>query len=168
MNSVMPLSYSLGTADHMSNEPKSILERKAALALLARAAEPELADPIARNWPDLAVRELKKPEIGLAMMRGRMGGDGAAFNLGEATVTRAVIELAGGQRGHGQMLGRKPRLARLAAIADALWQDEAERPVVERDILAPIRLRLARERAKDGAETAATRVDFFTLVRGDG
>lgn len=138
------------------------------MALLARATELELAEPLARNWPELPVRELKKPEIGLVMVRGRTGGDGAAFNLGEATVTRAVIELAGGQRGYGQMLGRKPTLARLAAIADGLWQDQNEQPLVERDILAPIRLRLAREKARTSAETAATRVDFFTLVRGDG
>jgi alpha-D-ribose 1-methylphosphonate 5-triphosphate synthase subunit PhnG len=66
------------------------------------------------------------------------------------------------------MLGRNPRLARMAAIADALWQDAAERPLVERDILAPIRARLARASAQTRAETAATRVDFFTLVRGEG
>jgi alpha-D-ribose 1-methylphosphonate 5-triphosphate synthase subunit PhnG len=142
-------------------------ERKAAMALLARASEPELARTLSRNWPGLVVRDLKKPEIGLAMVRGRTGGDGAAFNLGEATVTRAVIELAGGRRGYGQMLGRKPSLARLAAIMDALWQDEAERPAVERDVLAPIRARLARQNDQARAETAATRVDFFTLVRGD-
>jgi alpha-D-ribose 1-methylphosphonate 5-triphosphate synthase subunit PhnG len=163
----MPLSRSKGSPDTMLCDTQSSHERKAALALLARANFAELAEPLARNWPDLAVRDLKKPEIGLAMVRGRMGGDGAAFNLGEATVTRAVVELAGGARGYGQMLGRKPVPARLAAIADALWQQEAERPLVERDILAPIRHRLAREKATAAGETAATRVDFFTLVRGD-
>ncbi len=165
--SVIPLSCSEGSSGTMPTDTPPSHERRAAMALLARATEPELAGPLARNWPELAVRDLKKPEIGLAMLRGRMGGDGAAFNLGEATVTRAVVELADGQRGHGQMLGRKPALARLAAIADALWQDEAERRLIERDILAPVRSRLAREKASAIAETAATRVDFFTLVRGD-
>ncbi len=152
----------------MMTDVPSHHDRRAVLALLARAIDIELANPMSRNWPALAVRELKKPEIGLVMVRGRIGGDGPAFNLGEATVTRCVVELAGGQRGHGQILGRKPSLARLAAIADALWQDLSERPLVERDILEPIRVRLGREAAKSGAETAATRVDFFTLVRGDG
>jgi alpha-D-ribose 1-methylphosphonate 5-triphosphate synthase subunit PhnG len=137
------------------------------MALAARAREAELAEPLARHWPDLQVRELKAPEIGLVMVRGRMGGDGAPFNLGEATVTRAVVEIGTGHRGHGQMLGRKPKLARLAAIADALWQDEAARPLVEDEVLRPIRQRLDAERAAADAETAATRVDFFTLVRGD-
>jgi alpha-D-ribose 1-methylphosphonate 5-triphosphate synthase subunit PhnG len=162
----MHLSSTLGTSGIMTTT-FSIDDRKAALALLARATRPELADPLARNWPDIAVRDLRKPEIGLAMLRGRMGGDGAPFNLGEATVTRAVVELAGGQRGHGQRLGRDMPAARLAAIVDALWQDEAERPRIELEILAPIRTRLASLKARTQAETAATRVDFFTLVRGD-
>ncbi|MGL4439183.1 MAG: phosphonate C-P lyase system protein PhnG [Bosea sp. (in: a-proteobacteria)] len=167
MNSVTSVSSALGTSEAMSDRTPPSSARKGALALLARATELELVGPVARNWPELAVRELKKPEIGLAMLRGRMGGDGAAFNLGEATVTRCVVELAGGQRGNGQMLGRNQKLARLAAIADALWQVEAERAVVEREILEPIRNRLVSEKAKAKAETAATRVDFFTLVRGD-
>lgn len=155
------------TSQSQISHPETHHGRKAAMSLLARAAEPELAVPLGRNWPDLAVRELKRPEIGLAMVRGRMGGDGAPFNLGEATVTRCVVELAGGERGYGQMLGRNRRLARLAAIVDALWQVEDARPIVERDVLKPVRERLARERMQANAETAATKVDFFTLVRGD-
>ena len=138
------------------------------MAILARASAEELSARLAALGPLPEAETLRAPETGLVMVRGRMGGDGAAFNLGEATVTRAVVELASGRRGHGQMLGRNPRLARMAAIADALWQDAAERPLVERDILAPIRARLARASAQTRAETAATRVDFFTLVRGEG
>lgn len=145
----------------------SVAARRAALALLARATELELARPLAQFWPDLPVRDLRKPEIGLVMVRGRIGSDGAAFNLGEATVTRAVVELPGGQRGYGQMLGREGRLARLAAIADALWQDEASRSRIEEAVLAPIRQRLAQVAANEAAQAAATRVDFFTLVRGE-
>jgi alpha-D-ribose 1-methylphosphonate 5-triphosphate synthase subunit PhnG len=167
VRSVTPLSYTLVKGTVMTTT-YSIDDRKAVLALLARATRPELADPLGRNWPDIVVRDLRKPEIGLAMLRGRMGGDGAPFNLGEATVTRAVVELAGGQRGHGQRLGRDATVARLSAIVDALWQDEAERPRIERDILTPIRARLASMTTRTRSETAATRVDFFTMVRGDG
>ena len=101
------------SAPDMNEVP--VAARRAALALLARATEPELSRPLAQFWPDLPVRVLRKPEIGLVMVRGRIGSDGAAFNLGEATVTRAVVELPGGQRGYGQMLGREARLARMAA-----------------------------------------------------
>jgi alpha-D-ribose 1-methylphosphonate 5-triphosphate synthase subunit PhnG len=139
--------------------------RRRAMALLSRARHDELAEPIAKRWPDHGARDLKPVESGLVMLRGRIGGDGAPFNLGEATVTRAVVELATGERGFAHILGRDANAARLAAIADALWQREAGD--VEMTILAPIAERLAAEAAKTRAETAATRVDFFTLVRGE-
>ena len=96
-----------------------------------------------------------------------VGGDGAAFNLGEATVSRAVIELPTGERGYGQVLGRDREHARLAAILDALWQKPEASGVVETAVIQPIRARLAAEASRNSAETAATRVDFFTLVRGE-
>jgi alpha-D-ribose 1-methylphosphonate 5-triphosphate synthase subunit PhnG len=152
----------------MMTQPQTMLaQRRDALGLLARAKLDELVAPLAQHWGELAVRDLRQPEIGLVMVRGRIGGDGSAFNMGEATVTRAVVELPGGRRGYGQTLGRDREKARFAAIADALWQDETERVAVERAVLAPIRRRLAEERARTASETAATRVDFFTLVRGD-
>ena len=56
------------------------------------------------------------------------------------------------------MLGRDHDKARLAAICDALWQNESFRLRIERDVLAPIRSRLDGERDRRRAETAATRV----------
>jgi len=144
-----------------------VAARRRAMALLARARRDELGDPVAARWPDHGARDLKPVEIGLVMLRGRIGGDGAPFNLGEATATRAVVELSGGERGFAQILGRDEEAARLAAIVDALWQRVAIRGDVETIVLAPIAERLAAEAAKARAETAATRVDFFTLVRGE-
>jgi len=141
--------------------------RRRALALLARATAAELAAPLAELWPDLGVRELKPTESGLVMLRGRAGGDGAPFNLGEATVTRSIVELETGERGYGHVLGRDLEQALRVAILDALWQRETDRAVVEARVLAPIAARLAVARVKSASETAATRVDFFTLVRGE-
>jgi alpha-D-ribose 1-methylphosphonate 5-triphosphate synthase subunit PhnG len=149
------------------SEPPEIAARRRAMALVARARRDELARPIAERWPDHGARALKPVESGLVMLRGRIGGDGAPFNLGEATVTRAVVELPTGERGFAHILGRDGETARLAAIADALWLRRASRGDVETMILAPIEARLAAEAAKTRAETAATRVDFFTLVRGE-
>ena len=142
--------------------------RAATMALLARATREELDHPLRAHWPNLAFATIRAPEIGLVMLRGRMGGDGAPFNLGEATVTRAVVELETGERGYGQFLGRDPARAEQAAILEALARREADRLTVEREVLAPIRQRLAQEAQKKRAETAATRVDFFTLVRAEG
>jgi len=166
---VTPSSQAIGMSRLMP-EPSTPIpdaQRRAAMAALAEAQADEIALPLARLWPHLDIRDLRAPEIGLVMLRGRIGGDGAPFNLGEATVTRAVVELPGGLRGYGQRLGRAPAAARLAAVADALWQDAGSRRAVEDEILAPIRSRLSAERSRTQAETAATKVDFFTLVRGD-
>jgi alpha-D-ribose 1-methylphosphonate 5-triphosphate synthase subunit PhnG len=137
------------------------------MALLARATGPELLQPLERHWPGLSARDLKPAETGLVMLRGRVGGDGAPFNLGEASVTRCIIETSEGVRGYAFTLGRDREKTRLAALLDALWQDGAARPLVEREVLAPIARRIAEKKGRDMAETAATRVDFFTLVRGE-
>lgn len=135
------------------------------MSLLAQANRPELEHPLSRHWADLAFRTLRAPEVGLVMLRGRIGGDGTPFNLGEATMSRAVVELESGERGFGQVLGRDAEHARLSALLDALFQRESD--AVEDHVLAPIRTRLAREAIQALTETAATKVDFFTLVRGE-
>ena len=152
-------------ADQQS-EPTERAARRRAMALVARARRAELA-AIAERWPDHGARDLRPVESGLVMLRGRIGGDGAPFNIGEATVTRAVVELPSGERGYAHVLGRDAARARLAAVVDALWQKPEARADVEAAILAPIAARIAAEKAKTRAETAATRVDFFTLVRGE-
>jgi alpha-D-ribose 1-methylphosphonate 5-triphosphate synthase subunit PhnG len=141
--------------------------RKAMMAVLAEATAAELTQGLV-EFGDVPVHvELRRPETGLVMVRGRIGGDGAPFNLGEATVTRAAVQLSSGEVGHSYVLGRDHRLAQLAALCDALWQSAPHRDDVERRVLAPVRHRLQRERAEQRARTAATRVDFFTLVRGE-
>jgi alpha-D-ribose 1-methylphosphonate 5-triphosphate synthase subunit PhnG len=144
-----------------------IAARRRAMGLLARASASELEEPLARRWADHGARDLKPAETGLVMLRGRAGGDGAPFNLGEATVTRAVVELPSGERGYAHVLGRDAERARLAAIFDALWQKAGNRETVEKRVLKPIAARIQAARAKASAEIAATRVDFFTLRRGE-
>jgi alpha-D-ribose 1-methylphosphonate 5-triphosphate synthase subunit PhnG len=141
--------------------------RRRAMGLLARALASELTAPLEQRFPDHGAKDLKPVETGLVMLRGRAGGDGAPFNLGEVTVTRAVVELPGGERGYAHILGRDAELARLGAIFDALWQMPHRRQAVETCVLKPIASRLEAARAKTSAEIAATRVDFFTLKRGE-
>ncbi|MNW02647.1 Alpha-D-ribose 1-methylphosphonate 5-triphosphate synthase subunit PhnG [compost metagenome] len=82
-------------------------------------------------------------------------------------MTRATIALASGTVGHAQALGTDKQKAKLAAIFDALWQEDATRDHVENVLLAPIEHRIATENRAKAEETAATRVDFFTMVRGE-
>ena len=149
-----------------STRAGEVAGRRRLMAALAQATTDEIAGALATiDAP--AHKELRPAESGLVMIRARVGGDGAPFNLGEATVTRAAVQLASGEIGFSYVLGRDREKARLAAIADALWQCAGKRAAVERDVVAPIRARLARERTQTREETAATRVDFFTLVRGE-
>jgi alpha-D-ribose 1-methylphosphonate 5-triphosphate synthase subunit PhnG len=102
------------------------------------------------------------------MLRGRIGGDGAPFNLGEATVPRAAVRLSTGEVGFGYTLGRDRRKAQLIALCDALVQSNEFAAAVEENVLAPLRAAETATRNRKAAETAATRVDFYTLVRGEG
>lgn len=148
-------------------EAREQAERKAFMATLAHAE----ADAIARLWNESGLPSdaelLRGPETGLVTVRGRIGGGGAPFNVGEATVTRATVRLASGQVGHSYSLGRDKKKARLAAIADALWQDPAQREAVETKLVAPLRAAFDAARETRRVETAATKVDFFTMVRGE-
>ncbi len=139
--------------------------RKAMLDTLAAAPNRALA-ALWDRWPDKPEHiRLRGPETGLVMVRGRAGGGGAPFNLGEATVSRASVRIASGQVGHGYSLGRDAAKAEVIAIIDALWQREPSR--VEAEIIAPLQGLATQFADRARAEAAATRVDFFTMVRGD-
>jgi alpha-D-ribose 1-methylphosphonate 5-triphosphate synthase subunit PhnG len=141
--------------------------RRAAMAVLVEAERQELASLLAGLEPLPAHEIVRQRETGLVMLQGRIGGDGSPFNLGEATVSRAVVRLESGEMGFGYVLGRDREKACLVALCDALLQSESCRPAVEAKILAPLRERIHDEHRQVAARTAATRVDFFTLVRGD-
>jgi alpha-D-ribose 1-methylphosphonate 5-triphosphate synthase subunit PhnG len=151
----------------VSGENSKQAQRKAAMAVLAHCDAAEIAGHLdAITVP--AYENLREPESGLVMVRGRVGGDGAPFNLGEATVSRAAVRLATGEVGFGYALGRDRQKARMIALCDALVQSNEFADAVETNVLAPLRAAMISERDRGAAETAATRVDFYTLVRGEG
>lgn len=109
---------------------------------------------------------VRAPEIGTVMVRGRAGSFGAPFNLGEMMVTRCCLRLTGGAVGHAYVQGCDKEKARIAALVDALMQTDAA-AAVRGVILDPlVRSAKAARRARAG-KAAATRVEFFTLVRGE-
>jgi alpha-D-ribose 1-methylphosphonate 5-triphosphate synthase subunit PhnG len=118
-----------------------------------------------------AVRTLRPPEIGTAMVTARAGGTGARFNLGEMTLTRCAVAIdsADGTTrvGHGHVAGRNRRHAELAAVFDALLQDPTHHETLERTLVAPMAAEQEAARHETSRRAAASRVDFFTMVRGD-
>ncbi|MCA6119344.1 phosphonate C-P lyase system protein PhnG [Bradyrhizobium sp. WSM 1738] len=141
--------------------------RKAAMAVLAHSDAADIAERL--GAVDVSVHQtLREPENGLVMVRGRIGGDGAPFNLGEATVSRAAVRLATGEVGFGYTLGRDLDKARMIALCDAMVQSRELAEAVEAKVLSPLRAEMAAKRSRRSAEAAATRVDFYTMVRGEG
>lgn len=140
--------------------------RKAWISLLAQAPAEELLS----RWDALALAPdfafARRPEIGLVMTRGRAGATGEAFNLGEATVTRCSVRLASGEEGHAYALGRHLRKAEVSALCDALMQTERA-PEIEQAVLRPLDALLRARRSDAARKAAATKVEFFTMTRGE-
>ncbi|MDP1587770.1 MAG: phosphonate C-P lyase system protein PhnG [Prosthecobacter sp.] len=142
--------------------------RRRWMSALARAPRERLE----AAWAELGEGEkythLRPPETGLVMTRGRAGGNGQRFNLGEVTVTRAAVKLAFGEVVHAYVAGRDKRHAELAAAFDALLQRQERHDVIERELIEPLISNLTAARHEVALKAAATKVDFFTMVRGEG
>lgn len=141
-------------------------DRKEWMGLLARAGEGDLLSLWRAHGAAPAFTWLRAPEIGGVMVRGRMGGTGGPFNLGEMTVTRCSLQLEGGAVGHAYAQGRSKAKAEAAALVDALMQTDAAE-ATRAAILDPLDEIETKARATRAAKAAATKVDFFTLARGE-
>lgn len=137
------------------------------MGVLARASTRDLTDAWdgVDDKPDY--RWLRRPETGMVMVRGRTGGTGQPFNLGEITVVRCTLEVAGGAVGHCYAHGRDAAHAEYAALFDALMQDGGRRADLERTVIGPLEQAQRDARRQRAREAGATRVDFFTMVRGE-
>lgn len=139
------------------------MPRRRWMAALARADETALRAVLADAPPLPTHARLRGPETGMVMVRGRIGGDGAPFNLGEMTVSRCTVE-AGGLVGHAVVAGRDTAHAELAARVDAALQDAALAPALWRAVVRPLEARQAERRDRPSRQAAATRVEFETLA----
>jgi alpha-D-ribose 1-methylphosphonate 5-triphosphate synthase subunit PhnG len=146
-----------------------VTDRQAWLRVLALTPLRELASFVGGLAALPPFVHLRGPEIGLAMVRGRAGGDGAPFNLGEMTVTRCVLRATVGdgetRDGFGCVAGRSPRHAELVALCDALLQSERWRARVVAQVIAPAEGLASDKRARAAQRRAATKADFVTVVR---
>lgn len=108
---------------------------------------------------------LRRPEVGAMRLRGRIGVTGAPFNLGEMSVIRCALKLATGEAGRACVQGRDKAHAERAALVDALIKTEPAGEIRITNLAALIAERVA-DRSPRPAK-AATKVDFFTMVRGE-
>jgi len=141
--------------------------RRRWMSALATAAPRSLEAAWERLDPRPGFTHLRKPEVGLVVVRGRAGGSGMRFNLGELPVTRCSVRLDDGAVGHAYVGGRDTRHAELAAVFDALLQDERRGPALEAGLIVPLEAFREAGRLAAASRSAPTRVDFFTMVRGE-
>ena len=134
------------------------------MAVLARAPASDIETRLRAYGGLPEYRRLRGPETGLVMVRGRMGGGGSAFNLGEMSVTRCTVRTNCGHVGHAYVAGRDARQAELAALVDAVMQDPARRPALREAAVEPLAAAQEGRRAETAAKAAATRVEFFTMT----
>ncbi len=148
------------------------MDRQAWMAVLARASVAELSAAFASFGGVPSHQIVKPPEPGAVMIEGRAGGSGRRFNIGEATATKCVVQV-GERMGFCVTLGRDKEKARLAAIVDALLQDAMWRNIAHAESLfdqfiTPLAQSQAERRALASRKAAGTKVEFFTMVRGEG
>ncbi|MGC1306248.1 MAG: phosphonate C-P lyase system protein PhnG [Phormidesmis sp.] len=148
-----------------------LTERQNWMAMLAKASVQELEALVSRVEGVPEYRFLRSPETGLTMVRGRAGGVGQVFNLGEMTLTRCVVQIAAGQSdavtGFGYVGGRSHRHAELAALCDGLLQHDDWHEEIWDGVIEPLGAIARNQREQQQQQTAATKVDFFTLLRGE-
>jgi len=137
------------------------------MGVLARATRPDLEKALMLFGEIPPIEHVRPSESGMIMLRGRVGGTGDAFNLGEASVTRCAVRVGTGALGVGYALGRDRRKAELIALFDALLQDDARHARIQHEVINPLARQQAAQRDAASRSAAASKVEFFTMVRGE-
>jgi alpha-D-ribose 1-methylphosphonate 5-triphosphate synthase subunit PhnG len=145
--------------------------RRRWMSVLAKASTAELEQAIVAVRDTLgelpSYRLIRRPEVGMTMVRARAGGTGRAFNLGEMTMTRCTLRTDDDLVGTSYVAGRSQRHAELAALFDALLQDPGRQPQMMALVIDPLARAQELRRNRRVERSASTRVDFFTVVRGE-
>jgi len=143
-----------------------IEKRKSWMSLLATSNQSDLLN----LWEQKKIRVnyiwLRTPEIGSIMAQGRMGVTGDKFNIGEVTITRCSLKLNCGTIGHSYVQGRSKKKAEISALCDALMQTKMSKEI-NKNIIIPLGKIKKDNKDKILSKAEATKVDFFTLVRGE-
>ncbi|WP_244880662.1 phosphonate C-P lyase system protein PhnG [Rhodovibrio salinarum] len=164
-------AHDAGIADPGVPSSDPVARRQRWMGALAKADPGQLAGcwsnlPALPDW-----QRLRAPETGMVMTRGRIGGDGRRFNLGEITITRCTVRIvdgtADGIAGHAYVMGRDKTHAERAAVLDALLQDPAWADRLEAVVIRPLLDAAAARRAAAARKAGATKVNFTTVTRGD-
>ena len=154
------------TNDASNENSTGVPARKHYLAVLARATTAELEEARLLLGELAPVQHVRPAEVGMSMLRGRIGGTGDAFNLGEATVTRCALRVGNSPLGVGYTLGRERRKAELIALFDALLQEGERSSWIQREVVDVFYNRQTAQAQACRGAAESSKVEFFTFVRG--
>ena len=143
-----------------------IEKRKSWMSLLATSNQSDLFNLWEQKKIKVNYVWLRTPEIGSIMAQGRMGVTGDKFNIGEVTITRCSLKLNCGTIGHSYVQGRSKKKAEISALCDALMQTKMSKEI-NKNIIIPLEKIKKGNKDKILSKAEATKVDFFTLVRGE-
>ena len=143
-----------------------IEKRKSWMSLLATSNQSDLLNLWEQKKIKVNYVWLRTPEIGSIMAQGRMGVTGDKFNIGEVTITRCSLKLNCGTIGHSYVQGRSKKKAEISALCDALMQTKMSKEI-NKNIIIPLEKIKKNNKDKILSKAEATKVDFFTLVRGE-
>ncbi len=136
------------------------------LSVLARMTTQELTHARSALETCPSHENVREPQSGLMMAEGRAGGSGGRFNLGQISVSRAAVRLDTGELGIGYCLGQDEDKAALIALFDALLQTERQSEL-SASVIGPAHRKQQADAKLKSRKAASSKVDFFTMVRGD-
>lgn len=144
-----------------------VTQRSYWISTLAQSEYAQIVEHWQATELEPSYQVIRQPEIGLAQVRARMGSTGNPFNMGDVTITRAAIKLDTGEMGYSYLCGRNKPHAELAAVIDGMLQSGVHRQALMQQIIEPlVALKFERDQQR-AKEVATSKVDFFTLVRGE-
>ena len=145
-------------------EQSALTPRQQWMQVLARAGD--ALQQYENQLNEIEYDYIRQPETGMVMARGITGGNGQVFNVGEVAVTRCVVRLADGAIGHSYVVGRRLQQASMAAVLDALLQGPSHQHW-HSSIILPLQAAQQQQQAERASEVVGSKVNFFTMVRGD-
>lgn len=142
--------------------------RQRAMGVMAKSELKAISD----CWQTLNITldydTIKPAQVGMAMVRAQAGTEGLVYNQGEMTVTRCVLQEKATQvMGVGYTQGRSKQKATLMAEVDLALQNASHQNDVIEKLVEPLEQAHQRAVAQQNKATDATKVDFFTMVRGE-
>lgn len=142
-------------------------DRKKWIGLLGCADPKDLEAARDDLTEGLDIRYVVKPETGMIMVQAKSDGSNARFNLGEVTVSRCVLDVKNKYTGTAWIMGSDLRHAELAALFDGLLQDPDYHDLLASTLMKDLKKKQAAKNRQLAEDASDTRVEFFTLKRGE-